>query len=405
MKFGLKLVFGVLILGACSFNGDYDFKVVGHPYPLITQLKPILDGDDLVIFTGDVVFHGCHDWPNYYDTIEGISDFHLTAGNHDSTKNCPENLDNIARSFESFMHKGDQFVLVDTVINQWNLDEKQINQLEEAFKVSARNRFVFFHNAIHWEDSKFDKTDNRWLPNSFEFYKAGTLRFETEVRPILESQANVTVFFGDYGNRNKGYHDETINGVRYIGAGLSAREKAQFSGYSYVTVSKGGVVELEHIILKCDIPASKRENIHTCEKHDLLSIQGPDQSLNLIGKLKFHQMTVVSSDDTGIELVASGKDPIIYLPDIELKDGVSYVLFVEFSSNVKSGARLYYSTSDKTKFPFSDHNSVRLPVKVGGNNLSFKFSSNNIGKRLRLDLIAGAGTVKITNLELKVQSE
>ena len=172
-----------------------------------------------------------------------------------------------------------------------------------------------------------------------------------------------------------------------------------------VDTDKPDILIEEWVERKLPRPYAARYEGYNSPKQDLRSTQPTAQSLKIFGKLKFHQMAVVSSDDTGIELVANGKDPIIYLPDIELKDGVSYVLFVEFSSNVKSGARLYYSTSDKTKFPFSDHNSVRLPVKVGGNNLSFKFSSNNIGKRLRLDLIAGAGTVKITNLELKVQSE
>ena len=38
---------------------SYSFKVIGHAYPLIKQLEPIISGDDLVIFTGDVVRSGC----------------------------------------------------------------------------------------------------------------------------------------------------------------------------------------------------------------------------------------------------------------------------------------------------------------------------------------------------------
>ena len=243
---------------------QYNFKVIGHAYPLIRQLVPILDGEELVIFTGDVVFDGCTDWPLYDAVVAGISDPHLTPGNHDTLINCPENVDPSAVPFETFMRFGDQFILIDTTIDPWNITASQRSQLQAAFLVPARNRFVFFHHALHWEDTAFDRSGNRWLPNSFANFNAGTLRFESEVRPILESQPNVYVFFGDYGNRNNGYHEEFVNGVRYIGAGLSARDDAVESAYNDIDVAVNGAVTIGQVLLGCPIPDAMKSNPLLC---------------------------------------------------------------------------------------------------------------------------------------------
>ena len=244
---------------------EYSFKHVGHAYPLIRQLVDELDGEDTVIFTGDVVFDGCTDWPLYDAVVAGISDPHLTAGNHESLILCPENIDESALPFETFMRNGDQFILIDSTIDPWNITVTQFNQLQAAFEQPARNRFVFTHFALHVEDGAFDFSNNQWLPNSqANRPPAGELRFESEVRPILESQPNVFMFFGDYGNHNNGYHQQVINGVTYTGSGLSARDAAVESAYDCIDVAPDGSVTIRQQLLSCPISDADKANPSLC---------------------------------------------------------------------------------------------------------------------------------------------
>ena len=144
--------------------------------------------------------------------------------------------------------------------------------------------------------------------------------------------------------------------------------------------------------------------VHAASQRFKSGVQLSDaQSLyaRLNTKLKLRNMERVGpANETSINLVSTGTDPIIYFPDLELRPGIDYKLRIVFMSEAKSNARLYYSTSDKIKFPFSDANSVKLPVKAGENDLYFEFSSATIGNRLRLDLLSGEGSVKITQVEI-----
>ena len=259
----------VIIKQAPTVDIEYSFKHVGHAYPLIRQLVDELDGEDLVVINGDGVFNGCTDRPLLDAVIAGISDPHFTPGNHDTLINCPENVHPLAQPFEMFMRNGDQFILIDSTIDPWNITVTQFNQLQNAFSQPARNRFVFTHFALHVEDPVFDFSNNQWLPNSnANRPPAGQLRFETEVRPILESQPNVFMFFGDYGNHNNGYHQQVINGVTYTGSGLSARDAAVESAYDCVDILADGSVNIRMINLNCPIPDAEKANPSLCVAAD-----------------------------------------------------------------------------------------------------------------------------------------
>jgi len=261
-----------MIFGFNSFANQipdtegYAFSVLGHAYPFLDQLIPELENDSLSIFTGDVVYHGCRDWPDFEELASTLTEYHIAAGNHDKAIHCTYNWTD-DRLFYEFTKNGDQFIILDTVHYRWNIRWRQLDQLREAFKRPARNRFVFMHNAIHYldEDIVDQNSFTDWLPNNFHLYHTW-LTFTEDVRPIFESRDDVYAFFGDYGNRTKGVHYKTHNGVRYIGAGLSARTGAVDSGYSRVTVSDKGEVGIYHIPMDCDIPEAERPIIQLCKK-------------------------------------------------------------------------------------------------------------------------------------------
>lgn len=241
----------------------YGFKVIGHAYPLIKQLKPILDGDPLVIFTGDVVYDGCKDWSKFAELTALIAEVHVAPGNHDKDILCPENWED-ERLFYEFNKNGDQFIILDSVHYKWSIEREQLSALKEAFSRPARNRFLFMHNAIHYNDPDFQT----WLPNSLAGHH-DEMTFTKDVKPILESRDDVYVFMGDYGNRNAGFHEQTTNGVHYIGAGLSAREAAVTSSYTKIGVSANGRVWITHKLLMCDIPDADKPNVNLCARNEV----------------------------------------------------------------------------------------------------------------------------------------
>lgn len=277
-----KLGMGILLFlcAGCSTlqfkSKPYNFKVVGHAYPLITQLKDVLKNEKLVIFTGDMVFDGCTDWPKFFDTASVIKKWYIAAGNHDKDILCPDNYPDTPL-FQEFYVNGDQFIILDSVEYNWSIKWEQRDKLITALDKPARNRFIFTHNAIHINEPEFclDKVmptckkdlNNDWLPNSLHGHSENlTYNYgKFSIRSSLEASNNIFLFMGDYGNRNNGHNDEIVNGVRYIGAGLSARNKAEESGYSSIRVSQEGIVSIEHIVMKCDLLDEDRARISVCD--------------------------------------------------------------------------------------------------------------------------------------------
>ena len=119
------------------------------------------------------------------------------------------------------------------------------------------------------------------------------------------------------------------------------------------------------------------------------------------GGLKYHQWDANGDDDNILSLTATGLDPIIYFPDLDMRDGTKYTLHVKFKSDVKSDLRLFYSTSEDKSFPFTNENSIRKSVNIDVNEFYIEFSHPNIGNRLRLDLISRLGAVEVLELELR----
>lgn len=119
------------------------------------------------------------------------------------------------------------------------------------------------------------------------------------------------------------------------------------------------------------------------------------------GGLDYHQFEVTGVKGESLQLMATGGNPIIYFPDLDMRNGVKYTLHVTFSSDVKSDLRLFYSTSEEKKFPFSNEHSIRKSVNIGRNEIYIEFAHPRIGKRLRLDVISKVGAVEISKLELR----
>lgn len=119
------------------------------------------------------------------------------------------------------------------------------------------------------------------------------------------------------------------------------------------------------------------------------------------GGLKYHQWDLNGDGENTLSLTATGIDPIIYFPELDMHHGTKYTLHIKFKSDVKSDLRLFYSTSEGENFPFTNENSIRKSVGIGVNEFYIEFSHPNMGRRLRLDLISKLGTVEVSQLELR----
>jgi alginate O-acetyltransferase complex protein AlgJ len=119
------------------------------------------------------------------------------------------------------------------------------------------------------------------------------------------------------------------------------------------------------------------------------------------GGLRFNQTIQLDNKESYLNLKATGNDPIIYFPNLDLKGDASYSLYLVLESDIKSNLSLYYSTDEKNKFPFNEKRSIKKPIMQGKNNLNIHFSDLAIGNRIRLDYLSSQGNVKIRKIELR----
>jgi hypothetical protein len=200
-----------------SYGEKYSFFVAGHTYgpggwdikglhikglhpPFTAKFDWIKNQTSIEfgVLTGDIVYAGTEErWDAVDAAISSIGlPVHFAAGNHD-LKNRELFENRYGRTYYSFSHGNDLFIVLDPNIDGWNISGEQLVFLEDLVGGGGNeNIFIFFHQMLWWE------ADNAYryiLPNS----KAGreeNINFWTEIEPILtESNRNIVLFAGDIG--------------------------------------------------------------------------------------------------------------------------------------------------------------------------------------------------------------
>lgn len=244
------------LLKKSSLNDSYKFIIAGHTYgdsrienniglypKFYKNLKSIKDINeiDFILLNGDVVQNSStKSWNIILNQLEdiGIKAF-IAPGNHDvGNGNNPkrdifEKL--IGKTYYSFYHKNDLFIVLDPNIDNGNITGNQLNFLIDLLenKKKVKNIFIFSHQVI-WQ-SEFIY---RIKPNNI--YENIT-NYRSSISPLLEQQEeNIFIIAGDVGDKANGSEIFCAdkNKIKYIASGMGAGQR---DNYLLVDVYSGDV--------------------------------------------------------------------------------------------------------------------------------------------------------------------
>ena len=170
----------------------------------------------------------------------------VVPGNHDvgiGASNSKRDifLQQFGKTFFSFKHEKDLFIILDANINQWNISGEQLQFLKRSLpnkKDVINNIFIFSHQLI-WQDTSKPEF-KKIKPNSFEG-RSKNLNFWDEVFPLLSDLDNDIYFFsGDIGaapNGSELFYTQ-YSGVTFVATGMGGGVRDNFL---IVSVIKGAV--------------------------------------------------------------------------------------------------------------------------------------------------------------------
>jgi len=215
----------------------YSFYVAGHTYgkPGVNNIgfhPPFKDKFDWLnelefldfgILTGDIVLSGTEqNWNEIDEDLKLLEDqVYFAAGNHDMTDR-PLYESRYGKSYQSFVHNKDLFVLLDPNIDEWNISGVQLDFLKNTLNDNANdvdNIYVFFHQLLWWSP------DNIYQNVCFNSLagRADMINFWDEVEPLFNALPNPTYMFaGDVGAFNDGcefmYH--SYDNITFVASGM-----------------------------------------------------------------------------------------------------------------------------------------------------------------------------------------
>lgn len=222
----------------------YCFFVAGHVYghpeaddndlhPAFTAKRDLIDQEpDLRFgfFTGDIVRKSTDDaWDAVDRFVASLPvPIYFAPGNHDLTERALYES-RYGKTYFSFMHQGDLFIVLDPNLDQWNISGAQLTFLQSVLEQHgiADNIFVFFHQVL-WV--KKDDYFRRFIPNSV-MGKTKKINYWTEVEPLFRNLDNpVYLFAGDVGafplGREILYH--AYDNIHCIASGMGGGERDNF---------------------------------------------------------------------------------------------------------------------------------------------------------------------------------
>ena len=237
-----------------SDNQGYSFYVAGHTYGkpgikstglygpftekfhFINEYQPIKFG----FLLGDLVKKSSTEaWElvkKDLDSLDPRIENIIVPGNHDVGIGVHDAkraifLQQFGKTFFSFKHGKDLFIMLDGNISEWNISGEQLQFLKQSLpnkKDSTSNIFIFSHQLIWQSPSKsgFKKIK----PNSLEG-RSNNLNFWDEVFPLFSDLTNDVYFFaGDVGafpNGNELFYTKYSN-VKFLATGMGGGMRDNF---------------------------------------------------------------------------------------------------------------------------------------------------------------------------------
>lgn len=256
-------------------NIQYSFFVAGHVYgsphgkkiglhpPFKNKFNIITDNPkiEMGFLTGDIVWTSTvTSWDAVDDelTLLGVP-IYFSPGNHDVTNRrlFTNRYGKLGKTYWSFMHKGDLFVMLDPNLSNWNISGDQLLFLRNTLKESTsyRHIFVFFHQLLWWDKNNIFRNVRI---NSLQG-RGKSINFWSEVEPLFHALSNeVYLFAGDVGafwNHLPMYHH--YDNMHFIGSGMGGGVNDNFVIVN-VPINKKEIIELDLIWLNSSHRDSQR---------------------------------------------------------------------------------------------------------------------------------------------------
>ena len=290
MKKKALIIPGFLILSCFLFIrctkdiSSYSFFVAGHVYgspsgesvhihPPFKEAIPYIHsqkGMSFGVFTGDMVRKSTQQ--NFDTLVSELQEldlpYYVVPGNHDiGNRKLYEKYfgdkKNNNRTYSSFLHKGDLFILLDGNMKQESITGKQLEFLQSTVDLnsnSVKNIFVFVHQLIWWnKENEFKNIVTNWPPNTPD-----SNNYWSVVEPLLVSTHKpVFLFAGDLGANHPAtpFIYAKKNNITYVASGMGHKKQDNFV---IVSVNHTGKVNLELVSLQGD-----RNSLGNLEDYEL----------------------------------------------------------------------------------------------------------------------------------------
>ena len=154
---------------------------------------------------------------------------YFAPGNHD-LEDLALYEEYIGDRYYHFTHENDLFIVLDPLLDRWNISGEQLEYLQQVLNENFRqvdHIFVFFHQVLWWErENKYGKV----RPNSKEG-RASQINFWDTIVPIFHALPNrVTMCAGDMGGAPWSHslmYDRNEN-IEFIGTGMGSGRADNF---------------------------------------------------------------------------------------------------------------------------------------------------------------------------------
>lgn len=262
----LWCLFLAICLSSCeeTEQKSYSFFIAGHSYgkagvnnvglhpPFKAQFDSIRKQKniELGVLTGDIV----SPHPTLQDWVEVDADIaslgipvYFSVGNHDM-ENRAVYEERYGKTYSSFVHQSDLFILLDPNLEAWNISGEQLSFLKKTLeekKESVHNIYVFFHQLL-WiqKGTKYEHLH----PNSLSG-RAAEINFWTEIEPLFHQLSNpVFMFAGDLGGgtwADNFYYDQYDN-ITFMASGMGDGEG---DNYVILNVAEDKTLTYDKVII------------------------------------------------------------------------------------------------------------------------------------------------------------
>ncbi len=261
----ILLIILLLINQAKNSIIEYSFFVAGHTYGspagknrtglyhYFWDKRNLILNDPTIkfgILTGDIVPKSSNE---YWDAIDkDIKELNMpiyfALGNHDQSPSRELVEERYGPTYYSFKKNNDLFIILNPLLNQWNISGEQLQFLKETLKKNkeTRNIFVFTHQVLWYKGNKEYKT----IPINNAVGKSKEINFWTEIEPLL-ANTNKKVFFfagdvGALGNGRIAFMVYQYDNISLIASGMGGGD---YDNFLIVNVYNDGSVFIKPIPL------------------------------------------------------------------------------------------------------------------------------------------------------------